>query len=121
MKSCLDIKCARTTPVTAKGHRGGTPLRASEPRIPQVLASEFLHSSPVSGEKERPKDEAAGESGASDSDPILSHLPFFKLFIATSSACRLLVSKTGRLIRPQIHFNLIKEGGNSCPLSMGRA
>lgn len=36
MKSCLAIKCARTTPVTAKGGRGDTPPRASEPRIPKA-------------------------------------------------------------------------------------
>lgn len=76
MKSCLDIKCARTTPVTAKGHRSGTPLRASEPRIPRVLASEFLRSSPVSGERESPEDDAAGESGASDSDAHLVKFAF---------------------------------------------
>lgn len=76
MKSCLAIQCARTTPVSAKGHRSGTPLRASEPRIPRVLASEFLHSGSVSEERESPEDDAAGESGASDRDTCLVTFTF---------------------------------------------
>lgn len=53
MKSCLDIKCARTTPVTAKGHRGDTPPHASEPRIPYVLARGFWNASPVSRDRRK--------------------------------------------------------------------
>lgn len=74
MKSCLDIKCARTTLVTAKGGRGDTPPHASKARIPK---SRLVSSRTVSRDREADRQgeprggEAARERGGQRSDAHL--------------------------------------------------
>lgn len=116
MKSCLDIKCARTTPVTARGIEAThCPTQANQ-GFP-ISASEPSHDSPVSRDRGRAlKWASVQKQQQANQTPILSHLPFFIMFIAISSVCRHMVYKMEKLIRPQICFNLSKEGEKSCPL-----
>lgn len=83
-----------------------------------VSACEPLHHSSVSRGRGRAL-KWAGEQKQQQADliPILSHVPFFIIFTAISSACRHMVYKMEKLIRPQICFNLSKEGEKFASLS----
>lgn len=82
-----------------------------------LSASEFLHYSPVSRDRGRALSWGSVQmQQQAIQTPILSRLHFLRMFTAIFSACRHMVCKTERLIRPQIRFNLAKESEKSCLL-----
>lgn len=82
MKSCLAIKCARTTPVTAKGGRGDTPPRASEPRIPKarLVSPRTVSRGREADRRESPEEERRqADVAVGAQKPMLSRLPFLNM------------------------------------------